>query len=226
MAPALVETPTQQGAGPAAELEWQKKELNKGRSHKEAFAQSASTTNYEGELKGIDGHAPAKYPHYLPVWEPTTYPPLQIFEHYEHGKDADLSFPNLLKDDAKVIDITANIGAEVTGVQLSKLNKAGKDELAAFVAQKKVVGKSHKVLQRRTKLMEGSLSQSGLCRLAHPRSPRLCRVLRTQPHPPSVRRTQRVPSSSSCTPLCRRYDSQGLLRNPYKQHDMAQRCHL
>ena len=35
--------------------------------------------------------------------------------------------------------MTANIGAEVTGVQLSKLDKAGQDELALFVAQKKVV---------------------------------------------------------------------------------------
>ena len=36
-------------------------------------------------------------------------------------------------------DLTANIGAEVNGVQLSKLNRAGQDELALFVAQKKVV---------------------------------------------------------------------------------------
>jgi sulfonate dioxygenase len=35
--------------------------------------------------------------------------------------------------------LTANIGAEVHGVQLSKLTDAGKDELALFVAQKKVV---------------------------------------------------------------------------------------
>jgi len=40
---------------------------------------------------------------------------------------------------AKVNDLTSNIGAEVFGVQLSKLTKEGKDELALFVAQKKVV---------------------------------------------------------------------------------------
>jgi sulfonate dioxygenase len=44
----------------------------------------------------------------------------------------------LLKD-AKVTELTANIGAEIHGVQLSKLTAAGKDELALFVAQKKVV---------------------------------------------------------------------------------------
>jgi hypothetical protein len=61
------------------------------------------------------------------------------FDHVEHGKDADPSFPNLLKN-AKVTQVTSNIGAEVTGVQLSKLTKEGKDELALFVAQNKVVG--------------------------------------------------------------------------------------
>jgi len=107
-------------------------------NHKEAFAQSAATTDYEGELKGIGKHAPAQYPHYLPVWEDTTYPPLEVFEHYEHGKDADPSLPFL--KGAEVEDLCANIGAEVKGVQLSKLDKAGQDQLALFVAQKKVVG--------------------------------------------------------------------------------------
>lgn len=135
MAPAAIET----SPDVKAEHEWQKAGIVAGKTHKEAFAQSADTTNYEGELKGINGHAPAKYPHYLPIWEPTTYPPLELFEHYEHGKDADPTFPNLLKS-AKIDDLCANIGAEVKGVQLSKLNTAGKDELALLVAQKKVVG--------------------------------------------------------------------------------------
>jgi sulfonate dioxygenase len=69
------------------------------------------------------------------------YPPLEPFEHYEHGKDADANFPNLLKDATKIDNLTANTGAEVHGVQLSKLTDAGKDELALFVAQNKVVGK-------------------------------------------------------------------------------------
>ena len=107
-------------------------------AYKEAFAQSAHSTNYEAELKGSAKHAPAKYPNYLPYWEDTTYPPLEPFEAVEHGKDADPTFPNLLAN-ATLNDLTANIGAEVRGVQLSKLNNAGKDELALLVAQKKVV---------------------------------------------------------------------------------------
>jgi sulfonate dioxygenase len=72
-------------------------------------------------------------------WDDVKYPPYEAFDSYEHGKDADPKFPNLLKDNTVVKDLTANIGAEVTGVQLSKLNRAGQDELALFVAQKKVV---------------------------------------------------------------------------------------
>jgi sulfonate dioxygenase len=68
------------------------------------------------------------------------YAPLIPFTHKEHGLDADPTFSNLLKD-ATVTDLTGNIGAEVRGVQLSKLTDKGKDELARFVAEKKVVGK-------------------------------------------------------------------------------------
>lgn len=93
------------------------------------------------ELNGSDKHAPSKYPHYLPTWDNEKgqkYPPLEPFTHVEHGKDADPSFPNLLKD-ATVSNLTANTGAEVYGVQISSLTSAQKDELALFVAQKKVV---------------------------------------------------------------------------------------
>lgn len=79
---------------------------------------------------------------WLPVWDNEkgeVYPPLEPFDHVEHGKDADPAFPNLLKEGTVINDITASIGAEVTGVQLSQLDNKGKDELALLVAQKKVV---------------------------------------------------------------------------------------
>jgi sulfonate dioxygenase len=38
-----------------------------------------------------------------------------------------------------VTDLTPTIGTEVRGVQLSTLSAAGKDELARFVAERKVV---------------------------------------------------------------------------------------
>ncbi|KAJ6157368.1 hypothetical protein N7470_004960 [Penicillium chermesinum] len=96
----------------------------------------------EKELKGTDKVAPVSYPHYLPVWDNETerYPPLTIFEHYEHGKDADPSYPDLFpKDKAQIDEITPFIGSEVHGVQLSKLSNAGKDQLARYVAERRVV---------------------------------------------------------------------------------------
>ncbi|KAI1809799.1 hypothetical protein GGS20DRAFT_580395 [Poronia punctata] len=100
------------------------------------------TYNYskEAEAGQVEGFEAAKYPHYLPVWDATQkYPPLEPFEHYEHGKDADTSFPDLLTAEAKVTDLTPTIGTEVRGVQLSTLTDAGKDQLARFVAERKVV---------------------------------------------------------------------------------------
>ncbi|KAK4139162.1 uncharacterized protein C8A04DRAFT_16104 [Dichotomopilus funicola] len=90
---------------------------------------------------GLKGHKAAKYPNYLPTWDRNEkYAPLEPFEHYEHGKDADTTFPNLLpKDQVTVKQLTPTIGTEVRGIQLSSLNDAGKDELARFVAERKVV---------------------------------------------------------------------------------------
>ncbi|KAI1288798.1 hypothetical protein F5Y03DRAFT_78779 [Xylaria venustula] len=94
----------------------------------------------EAEEGKIDGVEPAKYPHYLPTWDKDTkYPPLEPFEHVEHGKDADGSFPDLLPTGTKVTHLTPASGTEVRGVQLSSLNDAGKDQLARFVAERKVV---------------------------------------------------------------------------------------
>ncbi|KAF2768064.1 TauD-domain-containing protein [Teratosphaeria nubilosa] len=138
MAPALVETSTYQ----TLERKQVDEPAKAGRDgvYKEAFAQGANTTNYEAELKGSAKHPPAAYPNYLPYWDDTKYPPNQPFEPVERGLNADPTFPKLLADaNVKVKELTANIGAEVTGVQLSSLNKAGQDELALFVAKHKVV---------------------------------------------------------------------------------------
>lgn len=82
----------------------------------------------------------SKYPQYLPTWNHAQkYPPLQPFTHVEHGKGADPTFKDLLPEGSKITKLTPSIGSEVTGVQLSKLSPAGKDQLALLVAQRKVV---------------------------------------------------------------------------------------
>jgi taurine dioxygenase/sulfonate dioxygenase len=81
-----------------------------------------------------------QYPHYLPVYDHgEKYPPLEPFTHVDHGKDADPSFKDLLTEGSKIQKLTPTIGSEVTGIQLSKLTPAGKDQLALLVAQRKVV---------------------------------------------------------------------------------------
>ncbi|KAJ3499691.1 hypothetical protein NLG97_g158 [Lecanicillium saksenae] len=98
-------------------------------------------TSYDkdGEA-GLKGWPAAKYPQYLPTWDPEqTYPPLEPFEHHDRGKDADPSYPELLLKEVAVKHLTPTIGSEVTGVQLSTLTAAGKDQLARFVAERKVV---------------------------------------------------------------------------------------
>ncbi|KAJ5226433.1 hypothetical protein N7468_007658 [Penicillium chermesinum] len=86
------------------------------------------------------GTTTASYPHYLPTWNHgEKYEPLQPFDHYDHGKDADPSFKDLLTEGSRIQKLTPSTGSEVTGVQLSKLSDAGKDQLALLVAQRKVV---------------------------------------------------------------------------------------
>ncbi|KAF7588846.1 hypothetical protein BBP40_005093 [Aspergillus hancockii] len=100
------------------------------------------TYQHDNEIKGTIKQPAASYPNYLPVWDNETekYPPLTLFEHYEHGKDADPNFPDLFPEGkGEVEDLTPTIGSEVHGIQLSQLDNKGKDQLALFVAQRKVV---------------------------------------------------------------------------------------
>jgi len=161
MAPSATTTVTEAPA-PAPELKLHST-LNSGTGDRGTYRLFAPKYNKEAELAGKDGHAKAKvrppsspsrpcvsewraltarqYANYLPTWDPAQkYPPLEPFEHVEHGKDADPSFPNLLpQDTAKVVHLTPSIGTEVRGIQLTQLNDAGKDELARLVAERKVV---------------------------------------------------------------------------------------
>ncbi|TGO90600.1 hypothetical protein BPOR_0058g00190 [Botrytis porri] len=95
----------------------------------------------EAEEKGLGKFAPAstQYPHYLPTWDDITYPPLESFEHRDHGLDADTTYPELLASGVEAVELTPAMGTEIKGVQLSKLSNAGKDQLARFVAERKVV---------------------------------------------------------------------------------------
>lgn len=68
MAPALVERPVDNSN--LSEAVWKKDKVQG--EYKEAFSQSAATTNYETEINGSETQKPAKYPNYLPC--KSTYP--------------------------------------------------------------------------------------------------------------------------------------------------------
>ncbi|KAJ6780638.1 hypothetical protein PWT90_01734 [Aphanocladium album] len=98
-------------------------------------------TSYDKDAEaGLKGYPAAKYPQYLPTWDPEQKsPPLKAFEYHDRGKNADPSYPELLPKEVAVKHLTPTIGSEITGVQLSQLTAAGKDQLARFVAERKVV---------------------------------------------------------------------------------------
>ena len=81
-----------------------------------------------------------QYQNYLPTWNPAQrYPPLQPFTHIERGLSADKSFPELLGPSVTWEDLTPTLGTVISGIQLSSLSDAGKDQLALLTAQRKVV---------------------------------------------------------------------------------------
>ncbi|KAH8881967.1 TauD-domain-containing protein [Thozetella sp. PMI_491] len=137
MAPSAVETATVTEA-PVADLK-----LHSTYNNAEARAlRGLFRGSYDKETEAGNKEFPAaKYQNYLPTWNhEQKYPPLEPFEHYDHGKDADPSYPDLLPSGiTQVVDLTPSIGTEVRGIQLSKLSKAGKDQLALLVAKRKVV---------------------------------------------------------------------------------------
>ncbi|CAK7212640.1 hypothetical protein SCUCBS95973_001532 [Sporothrix curviconia] len=137
MAPSAIETPV-----PDVSTLKLHSTLNNVQATANRAARGLFAPKFDAEKEaGKKGEPAAKYQNYLPTWNhDQKYPPLEPFEHYDHGKDADPTFPDLLpKDQAQVVHLTPTIGTEVRGIQLSKLNNAGKDQLARLVAERKVV---------------------------------------------------------------------------------------
>src|SRR5271156_5416215 len=79
-----------------------------------------------------------RYPEYLPTWDPVWYDPLPLFPFEDPAlRVIDKSKPNLLTKGVTIQDIQPRMGSVVTGLQLSKLSDAAKDELALLVSERK-----------------------------------------------------------------------------------------
>ena len=80
------------------------------------------------------------YPFYYPYFDvDEKFPPTEIFEFSDPGLRANPAKPNLLTAGVTTKHLSPYLGTEVKGTQISKLSKEGLDELALFVAERKVV---------------------------------------------------------------------------------------
>lgn len=86
----------------------------------------------------IEHRKHTKYPQYLPRWEKTFFGPCPIFPFTDPALRADKDKRTLLKD-ATVKHISPKMGTELSGVQLTSLTDAAKDELALLVSERKCV---------------------------------------------------------------------------------------
>ncbi|KAI0321349.1 hypothetical protein OF83DRAFT_1099931 [Amylostereum chailletii] len=93
------------------------------------------------DKKQGSGEAPYPYAHLLPHFSPATYPPLTPFTHVDPGSRA-LAHPDprsFLRNAESVVELTPNLGTEVQGVNLNKLDNDAKDQLALLVAKRGLV---------------------------------------------------------------------------------------
>ncbi|TCD61185.1 hypothetical protein EIP91_008810 [Steccherinum ochraceum] len=103
------------------------------------ISRGVSKLQLKAETKSSDD-VPISYPLYYPYFDvEEKFPPTEIFEFTDPGTRADPKKPNLLSEGTSVKQLSPYIGAEVSGVQISKLSKEGLDELALLAAERKVV---------------------------------------------------------------------------------------
>jgi len=94
------------------------------------FKKSSNSGDHWGERK---------YSQYLPTWDKIYFPPCPEFEFVDPALRANPSKPNLLKPGVKVNKISPKMGTELSGIQLTDMSDAAKDELALLVSERKCV---------------------------------------------------------------------------------------
>ncbi|EMG50423.1 JLP1 Alpha-ketoglutarate-dependent sulfonate dioxygenase [Candida maltosa Xu316] len=79
---------------------------------------------------------------YLPTWDfSEKYEPYEFFKYEDPALRANEKLPNLFPEGAKYekTNVSPKLGTEITGIQLSQLNDAAKDEVALLAAQRGVL---------------------------------------------------------------------------------------
>ncbi|KAG8744413.1 hypothetical protein FRC10_010191 [Ceratobasidium sp. 414] len=107
---------------------------------------TATQTNTNGSIPLLAADPKSEYPfaHLLPVFDKSEhFPPLTPFKHVDPAARAN-ALPEaeqraFLRNATRVRDLTPKIGREVTGIDLTAIGGAGRDQLALEVARRGVV---------------------------------------------------------------------------------------
>ncbi|TRM66290.1 hypothetical protein BD626DRAFT_398083 [Schizophyllum amplum] len=115
-----------------------------------------NSTSAEEQTPSTPAAEPYRYAHLLPHFSQTQYPPLTPFEHVDPGHRAlarerkavangtvaegSTPLPAFLRSpNVTVSEVTPNLGVEVSGISLSQLDDAARDDLALLVARRGLV---------------------------------------------------------------------------------------
>jgi taurine dioxygenase len=101
-----------------------------------SYVPGISATADEESRAGNDGY---EFEHLLPAFPDVQWPPLAEVPYHECGVHGDPAFRNLLGAATDVVDCAPKIGTEVSGVRLTRLTDAQKDDLARLIATRGVV---------------------------------------------------------------------------------------
>ena len=92
--------------------------------------------------KAVDaGHAKARteFPKYLPSWDDEFHQEIDEFEYLDPALHANQLLPSLHRPGVTMTDITPKMGTIISGISLSEVDDASKNELAFLISHRKVV---------------------------------------------------------------------------------------
>ena len=103
------------------------------------------TISYDVNLpyKAVDaGHAKGRteFPEYLPIWDDKEFhPEIDEFEYDDPALHANQLLPSFYRPGVTLTDITPKMGTIISGISLSEVDDAAKNELAFLISHRKVV---------------------------------------------------------------------------------------
>jgi sulfonate dioxygenase len=102
-------------------------------------AKQLSGIKYEPGRTTPEDHTSYEYEDLRPRFPDVHWPDLKETPYEDKGLKGDPQFRNLLRDATDIFDYTPKIGTEVSGVRLSQLDDAQKNDLARLISTRGVV---------------------------------------------------------------------------------------